>query len=342
MLIGGAGLSLVAMAILYEEGRRAVAPASTEHRVREYVLKSCAMGGMLIGLSVFQAEFDFGVPQFRLVLQPLLIALAAGFTLTVARLWIGRGGAVAAVLFYLLVRGGVSVVVGPVLGELWAAVPLYLVEALCAEAAALLLIRRSSSPIIYVTTTSRANPRGIRVKRVRQLHPEEVMVKHGIPVTSVARTLLDLAAVLPLDQLRRAAEQAERLGLLDLIAIRRLLARNPRRRGAKRLRAALSGWIAPPDVRSDWERDLPDFCAKHDIPQPQLNQIVEGYLVDALWREQKVVVELDSWAFHRSPRSFHEDRRKFARLQLAEYIVLPITRLDDEAAQMISAAVAAR
>ena len=144
MLIGGAGLSLVAMAILYEEGRRAVPAGSPAvHRVREYLLKSCAMGGMLIGLSVFQAEFDFGVPQFRLVLQPLLIALAAALTLTVARLWVGRGGAVAAVVFYLLVRGGVSVVVGPVLGELWASVPLYLVEALCAEVVALFLARRA-------------------------------------------------------------------------------------------------------------------------------------------------------------------------------------------------------
>lgn len=142
MLIGGAGLSLVAMAILYEEGRRAVSPARTAHRVREYVLKSCSMGGMLIGLSVFQAEFDFGVPQFRLVLQPLLIALAAALTFTVARLWVGRGGAVAAVVFYLLVRGGVSVAVGPVLGELWASVPLYVVEALCVEVAAIFLARR--------------------------------------------------------------------------------------------------------------------------------------------------------------------------------------------------------
>jgi len=91
---------------------------------------------------VFQAEFDFGVPQFRLVLQPFLIAAAAAFSLVVARLWIGRGAAVAAVVFYLLVRGGVSVVVGPVLGELWAAVPLYLAEALLVELAALKLARR--------------------------------------------------------------------------------------------------------------------------------------------------------------------------------------------------------
>ena len=209
-------------------------------------------------------------------------------------------------------------------------------------AAALLAIRRSSSPLIHVTTPTRASPRGIRVKRVRRLHPEDRATRDGIPVTSVARTLLDLAEVLPLDQLRRACEQAERLGLLDLIAIRRLLARNPRRRGTPKLRAALTGWIAPPDVRSDWERDLPDFCARHSIPQPELNQLVEGHLVDALWRDRRVIVELDSWAFHRSPRAFEDDRKKYAQLQLAGYLALPITRLDDDAARMISAATAAR
>ncbi|MCQ0011612.1 hypothetical protein [Actinomadura madurae] len=99
-------------------------------------------GGLLIGLSVFQAEYDFGVPQFRLVHQPLLIALAAGCALVAVRLWAGRGGAVFAVAFYMLVRGGVSVLVGGAIGELWAAVPLYFAEALCVEAAALPLARR--------------------------------------------------------------------------------------------------------------------------------------------------------------------------------------------------------
>lgn len=147
MLIGGAGLSLVAMAILYEEGRHASDPTPDEGqmRVRTYLHRSFIMGGMLIGLSVFQAEFDFGVPQFRLVLQPFLIALAASLALVGARLWIGRGGALAAVLFYLVVRGGVSAVVGPVLGELWAAVPLYLAEALCVEIVVHLLARRPAA-----------------------------------------------------------------------------------------------------------------------------------------------------------------------------------------------------
>lgn len=135
MLIGGAGLSLVAMAVLLEEGRAGGRTDATSRRT-SYVLGSCLVGGLLIGMSVFQAEYDFGVEQFRLVLQPLMIAVAATFSLVVARLWVGRGAAVVAVVFYLVVRGGVSVVVGPVLGELWAAVPLYLVEALLIEAVA--------------------------------------------------------------------------------------------------------------------------------------------------------------------------------------------------------------
>ncbi len=143
MLIGGAGLSLIGMALLHEEGKIRSATETSGRDWRQYVQGVAVMGGMLIGLSVFQAEFDFGVPQFRLVLQPLLIATAAALSLVAARLWVGGGGAIGAVLFYLLVRGGVSVVVGPlVLGELWAAVPLYLGEAICVEIAALILVRR--------------------------------------------------------------------------------------------------------------------------------------------------------------------------------------------------------
>ncbi|WP_206063129.1 hypothetical protein [Nocardioides sp. HDW12B] len=145
MLIGGAGLSLVGMAILLQEGLRARNPGGApeaDGSLPSLLRRVGVMGGMLIGLSVFQAEFDFGVPQFRLVLQPLLIAVAAALTLVAARMWIGRGGALAAVGFYMLVRGGVSLLVGPGLGELFAAVPLYFGEALVVEVAALVLLRR--------------------------------------------------------------------------------------------------------------------------------------------------------------------------------------------------------
>jgi hypothetical protein len=161
-------------------------------------------------------------------------------------------------------------------------------------------------------------------------------------VTSVARTLLDLADVLALRQLIRAIEQAERLQLFDLKAVERLLARSNGRR-VKPLEAAIAAVNGEPArVNSDWERDLLDFCDDQDIPKPELNVIVEGYEVDALWRAKKLVVELDSYAFHRSLRAFEDDRRKYAALQLAGYMVLPLTRLDDAAARVVSAAISAR
>jgi hypothetical protein len=158
MLIGGAGMSLIGMAVLLGEAMhdRGAAVADGDgtgtgggvgvgHRHTGTIVavrRVAMMGGLLIGLSTFQAEFDFGVPQFRMVFQPLLIAFAAGFALTTARLWIGRGGALGAVAFFLAVRGIVAVLVGPVFGEVTPAMPLYVVEGLLVEAAALALARR--------------------------------------------------------------------------------------------------------------------------------------------------------------------------------------------------------
>jgi hypothetical protein len=209
-------------------------------------------------------------------------------------------------------------------------------------AGALLDLRRSSSPIIHVTTPRRSSPAGLRVHRVRRLHREDVTTRDGIPVTSVARTLLDLAEVLPPRQLARVLEQAERIGVFDLTAIRSVMARNHGRHGAKPLARALGDFSGVPFVNSDWERDLLDFCDEIGVPRPELNVLVEGYLVDALWRDRRVIVELDSYAFHGNRRAFVEDRRKYGRLQLAGYVVLPITSLDEEAGRLISAAAGAR
>jgi hypothetical protein len=144
MLIGGAGMSLIGMAVLLAEGMRSRAAGTAPAGPRAFVAvrRVALMGGLLIGLSTFQAEFDFGVPQFRMVLQPLLIAFAAGFALVAARLWIGRGGALGAALFFLVTRGLVAVLVGPVFGEVTPTMPLYLAEALLVEGAALALARR--------------------------------------------------------------------------------------------------------------------------------------------------------------------------------------------------------
>ena len=140
MLIGGAAMTLVGMAVLLVEGLRASEDPGQPLRERDWTTKLRAVGlsgGFLIGLSTFQAEFDFGVPQFRFVFQPMLIMLAAGVGLVAVRQWGGRGTALGAVGFFILVRGGLALIVGPVLGETTPHLPLYIVSALVVEAIAL-------------------------------------------------------------------------------------------------------------------------------------------------------------------------------------------------------------
>lgn len=201
------------------------------------------------------------------------------------------------------------------------------------NAAAQLGLRPMSNAVIHVTTTRRRRPRGIAVHRVRHLHPDDVTVHEDMPVTSVARTSLDMAETLALRQLIRVLEQSERLGLFDLNAIDALMTRSHGRRGVKPLNQALEAINGePPLTNSSWERDLLDFCDDYDIPRPELNVLVEGYLVDAFWRGPKVIVELDSWDHHRSRTAFEEDRERDCVLDLAGYPVLRITwrRMDTQ------------
>jgi hypothetical protein len=139
MLIGGASISLIGQGILLAEGTR----SRPKGRERGLPLRRAALaGGFLIGLSTFQAEFDFGVPQFDFLFQPLLIALAASIGLVSARLWGGRGAALGAVAFFIVVRGFVSLMVAGVWDESVPHFPLYLVEALLVEGAAAVLLKR--------------------------------------------------------------------------------------------------------------------------------------------------------------------------------------------------------
>jgi hypothetical protein len=145
MLIGGAGLATLATVMLGAEGLRAAGDRVPHERpVRRFVVlrQSTMAGSLLVGLSTFQAEFDFSVPQFRLLYHPVLLMLAASIALVAARLWIGRGGALLAVLGYLGIRGFLALLVGPILGETTLHLPLYIVEALCVEGVALLLTTR--------------------------------------------------------------------------------------------------------------------------------------------------------------------------------------------------------
>ena len=140
MLIGGAAMTLVGIAVLTVEGLRANAaldsPPAEPWSTR--AARAVALtGGLMIGLSTFQAEFDFGVPQFQLVFQPMLLMLAAGVGLVFARIYGGRGAALGAVAFFIVVRGALALAIGPLLGETTPHFPLYLAAALVVEAVAL-------------------------------------------------------------------------------------------------------------------------------------------------------------------------------------------------------------
>jgi hypothetical protein len=140
MLIGGAAMTLVGIAVLSIEGMRANAAAGTPLRELAHtrMLRAVALtGGLMLGLSTFQAEFDFGVPQFQLIFQPMLLMVAAGVGLVLARVYAGRGAALGAALFFIALRGGLALLVGPIIGQTTPHFPLYIAEALVVEAVAL-------------------------------------------------------------------------------------------------------------------------------------------------------------------------------------------------------------
>lgn len=191
-------------------------------------------------------------------------------------------------------------------------------------------LRQSAARLVDVTAPGR-NRRGrpgLRLHHPRGLGSRDRRLEDGIPVTSVARTLLDLADVLRPRQLERAFEAAERLRLLDLRAVEELLDRSRRRAGVDALRAVIAAQSGPvPETRSELERRFLDICSDAGIPRPEVNVLVEGLEVDALWRRERVVVELDGRRYHGTGAAFERDRRRDERLQLADHVVLRFTAL---------------
>ena len=144
LMIGGASLAPIAAWLLLVEGRRAAGRPHASRRKMLLAWEVQLAGATLIGLSTLQLEFGFGVPQFQLVFHPVLIALAASIALVAARLRLGRGGALAATGAYLLIMTPIVLIVGPGFGHTFLHYPLYIVEAVLVELAALALARRGS------------------------------------------------------------------------------------------------------------------------------------------------------------------------------------------------------
>jgi hypothetical protein len=137
MMIGGAGFSTLSAIMLNHEGLKAMGDDAPTGGIGIKFIQYLGFGGILIGLSVFQIEFDFGVAQFRQVFQPMLIAAAAAFGLVAARIMLGRGAAVIAALTAIGLRGLVALIVGPLLGAPINWFALYLGPAIVVELIAL-------------------------------------------------------------------------------------------------------------------------------------------------------------------------------------------------------------
>lgn len=190
------------------------------------------------------------------------------------------------------------------------------------NAAALWNLLPYDGGLVHVTVNARGRRAfgHVRPHQPRRLHPDDVTVVDGIPVTSVARTLLDIGATEPTRRLERAFEAAERERSLDMRAVQALLERSHGHRGRRPVAAVIEQFTEPPPhVRSRLERRFFDLCEAAGLPLPEVNAAVEGYEVDMLWRKEKVVVELDSWRFHGTRAAFERDRRRDVKLQLAGF-----------------------
>jgi very-short-patch-repair endonuclease len=177
-------------------------------------------------------------------------------------------------------------------------------------------------------TASAGHPRGdagIRVHRVRTLDKTDITRRQGVPVTAPARTLLDLAGVLHPRDLARALEEAEVRRLVTRRQLAALLARSRGRAGAAALREALRQYDEPALTRSEAEARMLDLIRAARLPPPCTNARVGRHEVDFLWPAERLVVEVDGFAFHSTRAAFERDRAKDAELHILGYRVVRIT-----------------
>lgn len=205
------------------------------------------------------------------------------------------------------------------------------------SAAALWGIREPSRRAVEVTSRAKSRSQAGIQRHFASLPADEMTTERGIPVTTVPRTILDLAAVASVDAVEHALRQAEYLRLHDRLSLPDLLGRYPGRRGSRAVRECLARRRETPGQARSWleEKFIP-FLRSHDLPLPQLNAWLEvggrRCQVDCLWPRQRVVVELDGFAAHGTRTAFREDRARDRRLRVAGYGITRLTwsQLEDE------------
>lgn len=202
---------------------------------------------------------------------------------------------------------GDALVSGVSAGALW-----QLVEA-APEQPELTVVGRSSHPVT-----------GVTVHRIAAIDRRDVAWLRGLPVTSPARTIVDLAGRLSTLDLESAIAAALNLGLTTIPQIRAAMARAPRSRGIARLRALLDrGGFAR--TRSGYERKLLEMITAAGLPRPLTSHRIEGHEVDMCWPDRRLVLEFDGFKFHADRRAFERDRRRDQDLVAAGYRVIRVT-----------------
>jgi very-short-patch-repair endonuclease len=209
-------------------------------------------------------------------------------------------------------------------------------------AAALWGIRGYSGGAVHVTVPHKSTS----TKRIRRhlsvVPPDERVVEEGIPVTSVHRTIFDLASSVSVDEVVAMIKEAEYLNRWDRLSLPDLLERYPGKRGSRKIRFALKRLEEEPAgrKRSRLEERLAPFLRRHRLPLPRFNDWIllgpKRFQVDCHWSDLRQIVELDGWEGHRTRSAFQDDRARDRALKVAGYSVIHLTwaQLDTEPAHV--------
>lgn len=189
------------------------------------------------------------------------------------------------------------------------------------------LYRYAPETIDVTAPIRRRARRPFRVHFSSILAAEDREEREGVPVTSVPRTLLDLAIRARPDRLDRLLERAEERELLDLVAVESVLARAGGHRGRGRLRRALDLYQPDPAfTRSHFEKRFRRLVIAAGLPPPSMNYVVTQFELDAYWPDLRFAVELDLFATHGSRAAFERDRLRQEELKLIGVEMIRVTR----------------
>jgi very-short-patch-repair endonuclease len=189
----------------------------------------------------------------------------------------------------------------------------------------LLNTAQANTDVTLQTRAGRARRKGIRLHCVRRLDHVDVTIKDGIPITTVARTVVDLNAVVPDRFVERALEQAYIRRLVPLGAIEDALKRANGRKTRTLRRLIAAEHRTATITHSELEERFLTLIRSSDLPDPELNVRLCGYEVDFLWRAQHRVIEVDGHAYHSTRHAASRDRRKDNDLEMAGFRVTRFT-----------------